>query len=391
MLPFGSQVTGLCLPNSDIDFVIRFLKKESNGKSKSDAIELDNDEEEDLTINPLHVFAKAIRDEFGVKNESETAPNAEYLSYLEVIEQTRVPLVKFTIEPYKIDVDVCFDQPGGPESADLMHRFMNSMPPLRPLTFVLKYFLASRDINRPFTGGIGSYMLQLMIVSFLQQRSRDDLNSVGSTEKSLNLGSLLVDFFEFYGMDLNYITTGISVRNDGHYFAKGERDKKAVFWQPSRPFSLAIENPLDPTMDVGAGAYRIQMIQRIFQHSFQTLLAFVAEPRETTDSILARIIPPTEEMEKRKLLKLSLGEKEASASNSNNTEKKSGQKTRWESPKKKKEDRRESNGSKSDRHHDKKSSHRDRHREERSSSKKRKGDRRDSGGSKSKRDRRHDR
>eukprot|EP00804_Cyclotella_cryptica_P008536 CCRYP_007536-RB/>CCRYP_007536-RB protein AED:0.36 eAED:0.36 QI:0/0/0/1/0/0/3/0/352 len=282
VLPFGSQVTGLCLPDSDIDFVIRFPKK---GSTDGNA-------------------------------------NEEHLSYLEVIEQTRVPLVKFTVEPYKIDIDVCFDQPGGPESADLMHRFMNSMPPLRPLTFVLKYFLSSRDINKPFTGGIGSYLLQLMIVSFLQQRSREDLMRTGRLGNYFNLGSLLIDFFELYGIDFNYVTTGISVRNDGFYFAKGERDKKSVFWQPSRQSGLAVENPLDITMDVGAGAYRIQMIQRVFEHSFKTLLAYVAEPREETYSILARIIPPTEAMEKRRVQKM---ESEAKAAvvntfNNNNTE-----------------------------------------------------------------------
>ncbi|KAL3796758.1 hypothetical protein HJC23_010905 [Cyclotella cryptica] len=337
VLPFGSQVTGLCLPDSDIDFVIRFPKKGStdgNAKSASKVIRLDDTEEEDcdfIASNPLHKFAEAVREEFGIRSEFDDAEqstktlddeNEEHLSYLEVIEQTRVPLVKFTVEPYKIDIDVCFDQPGGPESADLMHRFMNSMPPLRPLTFVLKYFLSSRDINKPFTGGIGSYLLQLMIVSFLQQRSREDLMRTGRLGNYFNLGSLLIDFFELYGIDFNYVTTGISVRNDGFYFAKGERDKKSVFWQPSRQSGLAVENPLDITMDVGAGAYRIQMIQRVFEHSFKTLLAYVAEPREETYSILARIIPPTEAMEKRRVQKM---ESEAKAAvvntfNNNNTE-----------------------------------------------------------------------
>ena len=216
-----------------------------------------------------------------------------------------MPLVKFTISPHDIDVDVCFDQPHGPESAELMHRFMESMPPLRPLTFVLKYFLASRDINKPFTGGIGSYLLQLMIVSYLQHRAREDVSRQqdGGGMRHYNLGSLLLDFLELYGVDFNYVTTGISVRHDGYYFPKGLRDRRDSFWQPSRPFSIAMENPLDPTSDVGAGAFRMQMIQRVFGHAFRTLLAYVSEPAEQTDSILARIIPPTEEMERRMIAK----------------------------------------------------------------------------------------
>ena len=181
---------------------------------------------------------------------------------------------------------------------------MESMPPLRPMTIVLKYFLASRDINKPFTGGIGSYLLQLMIVSYLQHRAREDVaKRHGASGKHYNLGSLLLDFLELYGMDFNYVTTGISVRHDGYYFPKGLSDRRESFWQPTRPFSLALENPLDPTADVGAGAFRMQMVQRIFGHAFKTLLAYVSEPSVETESILARIIPPTEEMERRMIAK----------------------------------------------------------------------------------------
>ena len=339
VLPFGSQVTGLCLPGSDIDFVIRFTDSnngdgKSNGDAKKKKGKSSEEEEEDYTSksNPLHRFADAVRDEFGIRSDQQNEEAAiraaeaardennttaadevqeeeEHLSYLEVIEQTRVPLVKFTVAPYNIDVDVCFDQPNGPESAELMHRFMESMPPLRPLTFVLKYFLASRDINKPFTGGIGSYLLQMMIVSFLQHRVRDDLKrDCGSSGRHFNLGSLLLDFFEFYGIDFNYVTTGISVRHDGYYFPKGQKEMKDVFWQPTRQFALAMENPLDPTADVGAGAFRMQMIKRIFEHAYKVLLAYVSEPMEPTDSILAMIIPPTEEMEQRMALKKDITE-----------------------------------------------------------------------------------
>ena len=303
VLPFGSQVTGLCLPGSDIDFVIRLPSRDPADISKD---------------NPLHRFADAVLNEFGTRSElleggahddeydgkKDDHQGKEYLSYLEIIEQTRVPLVKFTIAPYDIDVDVCFNQPHGPESAELMFRFMESMPPLRPMTIVLKYFLASRDINKPFTGGIGSYLLQLMIVSYLQHRAREDVaKRHGASGKHYNLGSLLLDFLELYGMDFNYVTTGISVRHDGYYFPKGLSDRRESFWQPTRPFSLAMENPLDPTADVGAGAFRMQMIQRIFGHAFKTLLAYVSEPSVETESILARIIPPTEEMERRMIAK----------------------------------------------------------------------------------------
>ena len=334
VLPFGSQATGLCLPGSDIDFVIRFTK-DSGKEGGGDEQEEDGDYDP-ARSNPLHAFADAVREEFGVpgefdaedvleingENRSSAAADDERLSYLEVIEHTRVPLVKFTVFPQMIDVDVCFDQPNGPESADLMHRFMESMPPLRPLTFALKYFLSSRDINKPFTGGIGSYLLQLMIVSFLQHRSREDASrGCGASGRHFNLGSLLVDFFELYGCDFNYVTAGISVRHDGYYFPKGASDRREVFCSPRGPFALAVENPLDVEMDVGAGAFRMQMISRIFGHAYKTLVAYVSEPAllGPEESVLARILPVSPEMEKRRAMKAEAGEDWAAAGGAGGT------------------------------------------------------------------------
>ena len=98
----------------------------------------------------------------------------DQLVYLEVVEQTRIPIVKFTHGPTNLSVDVCFDQEGGPEAAQIMNKFLDNIPPLRPLVFVLKYFMAIRGINEPYSGGMGSFMLQMMIVSFLQHRAREE-------------------------------------------------------------------------------------------------------------------------------------------------------------------------------------------------------------------------
>lgn len=280
---FGSQATGLLLPTSDIDVVI-ILKEEEESEKKQgkDKEDMENYDVTDASSkSPLLRLGTALREAW-----------YDDLEYLEVIEKTRVPLVKLTI--YGLSMDVCFNQENGPKAAQLMKTYLQAMPPLRPLTFVLKYFLASRGLNEPYSGGIGSYMLQLMIVSFLQHRERDSFNF--RRPSVYNLGCLLVEFLELYGMDLNYMTTGISVRHDGFYFAKGATDRREAYYMPNRPFSLAVENPLDPAMDVGKGSFKIQTIQRSFEVAFKMLLAHVAEPVIRAPSILASILPPSSEM-----------------------------------------------------------------------------------------------
>lgn len=281
---FGSQATGLFLPSSDIDIVI-FLAEEEHQESaaKKNA----NADNALPTQSPLHKLAQALRDTWLAE-----------LSYLEVIEHTRVPLVKFTHAPTDVSVDICFQQETGTQAAALMKSYLQSLPPLRPLTICLKYFLASRDLHQPYTGGVGSYMLQLMIVSMLQHRARDAVNFRRPCVECL--GSLLLEFFGLYGLEFNYVTTGISVRHDGFYFPKGAQSKKLIFWQAQRPFSCAIENPLDITMDVGQTSFRINLVQRAFAVAYRILLAHVAEPSVPATSILASILTPTEEMLERK-------------------------------------------------------------------------------------------
>ena len=41
--------------------------------------------------------------------------------------------------------------------------------------------------------------------------------------KDSNLGVLLIEFFELYGVNFNWEVTGISIRDGGYYFPKYSR------------------------------------------------------------------------------------------------------------------------------------------------------------------------
>eukprot|EP00934_Nitzschia_sp_Nitz4_P001893 Nitzschia sp. Nitz4//scaffold128_size63911//6687//7961//NITZ4_006212-RA/size63911-processed-gene-0.126-mRNA-1//-1//CDS//3329534811//1893//frame0 len=289
---FGSQATGLFLPSSDIDIAIHLSEQDSAGLENKEedeeaptkaSLKEDMENWDSPSGSPLRRLEQALREQW-----------IDDLSYLELIENTRVPLVKFTHKPTDISVDVCFNQTTGGHAAELMKRYLEALPPLRPLTFVLKYFMASRGLNQPYTGGVGSFMLQLMIISFLQHREREARYNRRPNPSCL--GSMLIEFFEFYSLDFNYITTGVSVRFDGFYFPKGAKDRKGVFYQPTRPFSFALENPLDVALDVGSPSFRISIIQRSFEVAFKAILTHVTEPFEPTLSILASVLPVSEEM-----------------------------------------------------------------------------------------------
>jgi non-canonical poly(A) RNA polymerase PAPD5/7 len=86
-----------------------------------------------------------------------------------------VPIIKVTEHKTELRVDISFNMMNGVKSAQLMRDYLVEFPSLKYLVMVLKQFLLQRDLNEVWTGGIGSYSLILMVVSFLQVSQKDYL------------------------------------------------------------------------------------------------------------------------------------------------------------------------------------------------------------------------
>ncbi|MGH0166275.1 UNVERIFIED_CONTAM: hypothetical protein FKN15_054999 [Acipenser sinensis] len=193
---FGSFSTGLYLPTSDIDLVVF---------GKWDSL-------------PLWTLEQALR-KHNIADENS----------VKVLDKATVPIIKLTDSYTEVKVDISFNVQNGVKAAQLIKEF--------------KEFLLQRDLNEVFTGGIGSYSLFLMAVSFLQLHYREDASSPNA-----NIGVLLIEFFELYGRHFNYLKTGIRIKDGGSYVAKEEVQKSMV--DGYRPSMLYIEDPLQPGNDV---------------------------------------------------------------------------------------------------------------------------------------------
>lgn len=136
---------------------------------------------------------------------------------IKVLDKASVPIIKILEVKTDTKVDISFNTSNGVKSAELIKKYLVEFPCLRPLVMVLKQFLIQRDFNEVWTGGIGSYSLILMIVSFLQLHPRIDARSMQT-----NLGVLLIEFFELYGRCFNYMKTAIRITNGGCYLPKDD-------------------------------------------------------------------------------------------------------------------------------------------------------------------------
>ncbi|XDV39797.1 hypothetical protein PO909_008986 [Leuciscus waleckii] len=256
---FGSFSTGLYLPTSDIDLVV-FGKWEQA---------------------PLQQLDQALR-----QNNI-----AEPFS-IKLLDKATVPIIKLTDRETDVKVDISFNVETGVKAAWFIKDHLKKYSVLPYLIFVLKQFLLQRDLNEVFTGGISSYSLILMAISFLQLHPRIDCRA-----SNINLGILLIEFFELYGRHFNYLKTGIRVKDGGAYLAKEEIMK--VMENTYRPSMLCIEDPNLPGNDVGRSSYSAMQVKEVFNYAYLILSHAVSPlsrsyPNRNMESTLGRIIKVTQ-------------------------------------------------------------------------------------------------
>ncbi|KAG6885875.1 hypothetical protein C0993_008394 [Termitomyces sp. T159_Od127] len=141
---------------------------------------------------------------------------------------------------------------------------------LRSLVMITKAFLSQRSMNEVFSGGLGSYSIVCLAVSFLQMHPKIRR---GEIDADCNLGVLVMEFFELYGCYFNYNEVGISVREGGMYFSKRRRG----WFDHQKQGLLSIEDPADPSNDISRGSFAFKKVRQTFAgaHSILTSSAYL--------------------------------------------------------------------------------------------------------------------
>lgn len=283
--PFGSWTTHLYLPHGDIDLVVAHP-----------------DFTESKKVRLLGEMARAVR-------------NASLTDTVAIISKARVPIIKFVTTFGKLNVDVSLNQTNGISAGKIINQYLEVLPGCRQLILVVKAFLSQRSMNEVFTGGIGSYAVICMVISFLQIHPKLRRMELDPEE---NLGTLLIEFFELYGRNLNYDEIVLSVRRGGRYIAKRSKG----WYRQNQPFLLSIEDPQDPDNDISGGSYGIRQVKATLSGAFEMLTAKLFERAEQLStrgphrqpfkaeemSILGAVVSVRKEAKKHRLALLALHE-----------------------------------------------------------------------------------
>ncbi|KIM43936.1 hypothetical protein M413DRAFT_25447 [Hebeloma cylindrosporum] len=283
--PVGSYVTGLYTPTSDIDMVLVSQSKtrRSSFFHSSNLLSLD-----------LYTILRKLRDS-GFSSNIDNVLNAS------------IPLIRITDKITGIEIDLTASDVHAVNATDAVQKWMETDTKLiKMLVIVVKTFLSIRRLGKTYTGGVNSYLLVWMVVSWVKQewpknkvaakaRSNDEIDinsltsglvalSMSSTAilphasaaneppyplvETLDYGTALIAFFKFYGLEFDYYQTAIKIHPSPRYQNKIYPYSRYPITQR---YLLSIFDPADDSIDMGSKAYAIKHVKASFKEAYETL------------------------------------------------------------------------------------------------------------------------
>ena len=103
-----------------------------------------------------------------------------------------------------------------------------------------------------------------------------------------NLGVLLIEFFELYGVNFNYFKTGICVTDGGSYFSKEEAQRNMTCGYQTN--LLCIQDPLNSKVDIGKSSYGFMQVRKAFHYAYTVLCQGVLTRLEQDNKEIMRYV-----------------------------------------------------------------------------------------------------
>ena len=231
---YGSYCTGLCLPWSDIDTVIT----------------CESGQTDDYFLGRLYY----------------KLTNKPWVREHKYIENTAIPIIKLVSNDkfsFHIDISEESENHFGLKTVELVKSYLKAYSVLEPIILALKTLLNNGNLNNPYTGGLSSYGLILMVVSFIQS----EIDNEKYNEKSPNiLGETFLNVLGHYGIFFDYnnyviITYLVDDNND-------TSDKDNSFSFVPNSHELIIVDPLNKQNNVAKSTFQFMNIKMGFLIAF---------------------------------------------------------------------------------------------------------------------------
>ncbi|KAI1265516.1 hypothetical protein F5Y18DRAFT_386810 [Xylariaceae sp. FL1019] len=264
VLPFGSFMSGLYLPNADMDIAV-CSSSFFNGKNAV------YDKKSTFWTLKAHL-------------EKHKIP---YQGQIEPIAKAKVPLLKYTDNHTALRVDISFEKLDGHRAIDTFIKWKKQYPAMPVMVAFLKQFLQMRGLNEPVNGGIGGFSVICMVVHLLQTMPQVQSGAMKPEE---HMGEILMEFLDYYGNRFQYETVAISL-NPPRLVNKSQATS-VVYRNLDR---ISILDPNNSTNDVSGGSSNFFSVKKGFSSAYRTLRDDMARlarqgPAGPKDTLLGPLI-----------------------------------------------------------------------------------------------------
>ena len=172
------------------------------------------------------------------------------------------PVIKIlTVDKYlNINIDISFqdDFKYIQMKINLINKFLKENAVLKPLMLALKTILKNANLNNPNSGGLSSYGLILMIVSYIQNQKE---NNIFSENDEDFLGKIFYGFLQHYGLAFDFgkyvILTYPNNLDNGNNINFGQNNHE-----------LIIIDPLDKNNNVAKNTKQFMNLKMAFMIAF---------------------------------------------------------------------------------------------------------------------------
>ena len=282
---YGSYTTGLMIEASDIDINIKLynITKEEFNKYFTDLYQNLNSENKFEKIIPIStasvpVIKLIIDTEKFIQNDKEL--EKEFIKLKQQNFYKNYIFDKNELNQIRVDITFILDFKAeylGKNNNEIMNKIGNDQitlinknnneksnviyikeqleifPEIKPILILLKRYFYVKNMNFSFEGGLSSYNLFLLILSFAKYNNF-------SQNKKINLGYFLIQFLEFFGKIFDFKNFCVNVNSPYIYEVNS-------FNNYNSGKSLVILDPLTG-LNASKSSYKIIEIQNMFLNAY---------------------------------------------------------------------------------------------------------------------------
>jgi non-canonical poly(A) RNA polymerase PAPD5/7 len=173
----------------------------------------------------------------------------------------KLPILKGTHALTGMKIDISYNRMNGYEDSFFIKNILDENNIIQQAIIILKILLRENDLNEPYSGGMGSYLLFHLVYFF-------DIKCKNSKDmKYHNVFSFLFLFFEYFGTKFDSHMYGISLNeeNPGKIFYKYEN------YYMDDYHNICVEGINQRFVNIGGNCFNYEIIVELFKDSFHII------------------------------------------------------------------------------------------------------------------------